>query len=147
MGMKMGSLDARHVIGDRCHTFDRLSCQAIYDCLIRLGRHIAIPFDKLSNDFIVDINHFIDDIPNQRAHREHPYDRERRGHHDLKVSLLRGGQRGCQCDELASHGPQRQQALHDRFEIGEKQMRFIHNNTMKFLQMVQCMCKFHKPQS
>ncbi len=90
MGMKMGSPDARHVIGDRCHTFDRLSCQAIYDCPIRLGRNIAIPFDKLSNDFIVDINHFIDDIPNQRAHRGHPDDRERRGHHDLKVSLLEG---------------------------------------------------------
>jgi hypothetical protein len=82
----------------------------------------------LLNDFIIDINQFIDDISNQRAHRGHPDDGERRGHHDLKVGLLRGGQRGCQRDELASHGPQRQQALHDRSEIGQKQMRFIHNN-------------------
>jgi hypothetical protein len=76
MGMKMGGPDQCHVIGDRCHAFDRLSCQAIYDCPIRLGSYIAIPSDNLLNDFIVNISHFIDDISNQRVHRGHLDDGE-----------------------------------------------------------------------
>ncbi len=107
MGMKMSRPDASHIVRDGPHSLHGLSGEAIYDRPVRLRRHIAIPFDELSNDFIVHIVHFVDYIPDQRAHRGHSKDGERRGHRYLDVGLLRGGQRGRQGDELASHGPQR----------------------------------------
>ncbi len=86
MGMKTSRPDASHIVRNGRHSLHGLSSETIYDCLVRLGRHIAIPFDELSNDFIV---HFVDCIPDQWAHRGHPEDGERRGHHYLEVSLLR----------------------------------------------------------
>ncbi len=117
IGMKMSSLDVGHIVRNGNHLFNRLLCEAIYDCPARLGRYVAIPFNELSNDFIIHIDHFINDIPNQRAHRAYPNDDECRGHHYLEVNLLKRGQRGYQGDELASQGPQRQHAPHDRSEI------------------------------
>jgi hypothetical protein len=66
---------------------------------------LQLSFDELLNDFIIHINHFIDNIPDQGVHCGHSKDVEYREHHNFKVRLLRRGQRGYQCDELASHGP------------------------------------------
>jgi hypothetical protein len=62
MGMKMSGPHACHVVGHGHHLLDRLSRQAIHHGPIHLGRNIAIPFDELSNDFLVHIGHFIDDV-------------------------------------------------------------------------------------
>jgi hypothetical protein len=91
MGMKMNNLDVGHIIRNGCYSLHGLSCEVIYDDPVRLERYIAIPFDELLNDFIVHINHFVDDIPDQRVHRGHPNDGECRGHHYLKVNLLKRG--------------------------------------------------------
>ncbi len=145
--MKMSTPNACHVIGDGCHSLDRLSCQAIHNGPIRLRRHIIIPFNKLSNDFVVHISHFVDHILDQGVHHGHPNDDECRGHHNLHVSLLRRGQRGCQCDDLASHGPQRQQAFHGWLEIQQEQIlaqqqtNAIHdaeNNKADIMEQLEC---------
>ncbi len=108
MGVKVSGPHARHVVGHGCHLLDRLSRQTIHHGPIRLGRNIAIPFDELSNDFLVHIGHLIDNVLDQRAHCGNPDDSESRGHHDLEVRLFGRGQGGRQFDELAFHSPQRQ---------------------------------------
>jgi hypothetical protein len=62
----------------------------------------------LSNDFLVHISHFVDDVLDQGAHRGHSDNSKSRGHHDLEVRFLRRGEGGRQRDEMASHGPQQQ---------------------------------------
>ncbi len=115
--MRMSGPHACHVVGHGRHLLNRLSRQAIHHGPIRLGRNVTIPFDELSNDFLIHIRHFVDDILDQGAHRGHLDDGESRGHHDLEVRLLRRGHGGHQHNELASHGPQWQQAFHDGSEI------------------------------
>jgi len=106
MGMKMSDPHACHIVGHGCHLLDRSPCPTIHHGLIRLGRNVTIPFDELSNDFLVHISHFVDDVLNQGAHRGHSDDSESHGHHDLEVRFLRRGEGSRQRDELASHGPQ-----------------------------------------
>ncbi len=130
MGVKVSGPHARHVVGHGRHLLDRLSRQAIHHGPVRLGSDVAIPFDDLSNDFLVHISHFVDDVLDQWVHGGHPDDGESRGHHDLEVCLFGRGQGGRQRHELTSHGPQRQEALHDRSEIRQQQMGFIHDHAM-----------------
>jgi len=103
--MKMSGPHACHIVGHGRHLLDRLPCPVIHHGPICFGRNDVIPFDELSNDFLVHINHFIDDVLDQGAQRGHPDNGESRGHHDLEVRFLRRGQGGRQRDELASHGP------------------------------------------
>ncbi len=144
MGVKVSSPHARHVVGHGRHLLNRLLCQAKHHGPVHLESDVAIPFDDLSNDILVHIGHFVDDVLDQRAHRGHPEDSEFQGHHDLQVRLFGRGQGGRQCDELTSHGPQRHEVLHDQPEIRQQQMHFIHDDTMKLSQMIESVCEFHE---
>jgi hypothetical protein len=61
MGVKVSSPHAGHVVGHGRPLLDRLSRQAIHYGPVRLRRNVAIPFDELSNDFLIHIGHFVDD--------------------------------------------------------------------------------------
>jgi len=67
MGMKMNGPHACHIVGHGRHLLDRLPCPTIHHGPIRFGRNDVILFDELSNDFLVHISHFIDDVLNQGA--------------------------------------------------------------------------------
>ncbi len=90
--MNMSGPHACHVVGYGRHLLDGLPCPAIHYGPIRLGRDVAIPFDELSNDFLVHISDFVHDVLDQGAHRGHPDDGESRRHHDFDVRILRRGE-------------------------------------------------------
>jgi len=79
MGVKVSGPHARHVVGHGRHLLDRLSRQAIHHGPVRFGRDVAIPFDELSNDFLV---HTPD-----KAHGDHFVHLNDRKHPVVVISL------------------------------------------------------------